>query len=163
MKIDDTTRTPRRTVIALLGISETHFHRLQAAGIFKAKTRGQYDLKECIQAWTQYHADGRSGADMAEEKRLLVIAQRKQIELSMKERTRELVSLAEVQSCFNEAMVIAASQLDGLRGRGAGDLAGLTDPVLVGAWLFDETRRIRDATAQRLEAFTSDLTGRGAP
>jgi hypothetical protein len=155
MMIKDLSSASRKAAIALLGVSESHFHRLTRAGVFSAKERGSYDLKQVVGSWVQYHLDGKSAGDHATEKRLLTVAQRKKLELDMEERRRELVPLAEAQEAFNEAMVIVSSQLDGLPGRGAMELAGMNDPALVRAWLFEETRRIRDAAANRLEEFFS--------
>jgi hypothetical protein len=131
-------------------------------GVFQPLSRGFYDLKDVIKAWAKYHADGRSAGDAAEEKKLLTIAQRKRIELDMEERKRQLVPLAEAQAAFNESMIIVASQLDALPGRGAGELAGMTDPAVIRSWLFNETRRIRHAAAKHLESFAADPAGRGA-
>jgi hypothetical protein len=162
MRIDDTQKTPRADTIKLLGISQSHFHRLQSAGVFAPVVRGRYDLKEVIKAWAKYHADGRSAGDAAEEKKLLTIAQRKRIELDMAERKRELIPLPDAQAAFNESMIIVASQLDALPGRAAGELAGMNDPAMIRAWLFEETRRIRNAAAQHLETFAADPTGGSA-
>lgn len=162
MQISDAYKAPRAAVIKLLGISQSHFHNLQKAGVFKPLSRGIYDLREVIKAWAKYHSDGKSSGDAAEEKKLLTIAQRKRIELDLAERQRKLVPLDEAQAAFNESMIIVASQLDALPGRAAGELAGLSDPALIRAWLFDETRRIRDAAAQHLEGFAADPTGGGA-
>jgi len=142
-----------------LGISQAHFHKLKSAGVFHSVATGKYDLKAAIKAWAQYHADGRSGSDMVEEKKALVIAQRKQIELNMRERQRELIPAADAQQIFNEVMVLVGSQLDGLPGRVAGEVAGLDDPAAVRALLFDETRRIRHAAAVKLEEFADNQNG----
>jgi hypothetical protein len=160
MLIQDTERASRKALIHLLGISEAHFHKLKAAGVFQSLDRGVYDLKAAIAAWAKYHGDGRSGSDMAEEKRRLVIAQRQQIELNMRERERELVPLAEAQSTFNATMVLVGSQLDGLPGRVAGEVAGLADPAAVRALLFDECRRIRHAAADKLASWAAGHNGR---
>jgi len=122
-------------------------------------SNGRYNLKAAIAAWAQYHADGKSGSNMAEEKRLLVIAQRKKIEQETRERSRELVPLADAQTAFSAAMVMIGSQLDGLPGRVAGEVAGLTEPAAVRSLLFEETRRIRDAAATKLETWASDSNG----
>ena len=162
MLIQDTERATRKALIHLLGISEAHFHKLKAAGVFQSLDRGVYDLKAAIAAWAKYHSDGRSGSDMAEEKRRLIIAQRKQIELRTRVEERELVPLAEAQTTFNAAMILVGSQLDGLPGRVAGEVAGLEDPAAVRALLFDETRRIRDAAAAKLADWAAGHNGRGA-
>ena len=158
--IEDTSKVSRKALVDLLGVSLGHFHKLKQAGVFPSVATGQYDLKACIAAWTKYHADGRTGSDMAAEKRLLVIAQRKQIELRTRTEERDLVPLAEAQQTFNAAMVLLAAQLDGLPGRVAGELAGIEDPAAVRALLFDETRRIRHVTATKLSDWAAGHNGR---
>jgi hypothetical protein len=151
MVIEDIEQCTRKTLVELLGISASHFNTLRLAGVFTQNAAGKYDLKHVIAGWAQYHADGRSGSDMAEEKKRLVIAQRKKIEQDMEERSRELVPLNDAQNAFNETMVLIGAQLDGLAGRVAGEVAGLTDPAEVRGLLFEETRRIRHAAATKLE------------
>lgn len=146
----DTERTSRNALIRLFGISERHLSRLKAAGIFEPVAPGEYDLGAAIASWTKYHADGRSGSDMAEEKRLLVIAQRKHLEQRTRAEQQELVPLGEAQTAFNTAMLLIAGQLDGLPGRVAAEVAGLTDPAAVRALLFHECRRVREAAAKKL-------------
>ena len=134
----------------LLGIANTNFQKLKQLGVFNSQSFGTYDLQESIRAWVKYHVDGAAPGDLTEERRLLTIAQRQKIELDMKERSRELVPLSDAQQAFNSVMVMIGAQLDGLPGRVAGEIAGLDDPAACRALLFTETRRIRDAAAERL-------------
>ena len=155
LEADSPLRTvTRKEVLAVLGISDGMLAHLFKEGVFpnEAKTgvRNRYDLPMLVQAFVKYHAEGQSRSDMAEEKRLLVIAQRKRLELEEKERTGGLVPRDDAQKAFNETMVLVATQLDGLPGRVAGELAGITEPAEVRALLLDETRRIRDAAAAKL-------------
>ena len=159
MLIQDTNRVSRKACCAMLGISEQTFQKLKAAGVFIPLERGTYDLKEVIAAWVGYHLDGGTNRDLTEERRLLTIAQRKQIEQRMRAEERELVPLHEAQRAFNETMVLVASQLDGLPGRAAGEVAGLDDPAAVRDLLFTETRRIRDVAAAKLAAWAAGGPG----
>jgi hypothetical protein len=162
MLIQDTTQTSRKALVDLLGITPTHFQKLKEVGVFKARDRGVYDLREALAAWLKYHLDGAAPGDLTEERRRLTIAQRRKIELDMKERERELVPLAEAQQTFNAVMVLIAAQLDGLPGRVAGEIAGTDDPAACRALLFDETRRIRDAAANKLADWAAGDAGGGA-
>ena len=58
MVIEDTEQCTRKALVALLGISVSHFHTLKQAGVFNAVANGRYNLKAAIAAWAQYHADG---------------------------------------------------------------------------------------------------------
>lgn len=155
MHILDTDKISRKQLIELTGMSATHFHKLKNQGIFVSVERGYYNLKDCINNWCQYHADGRSGSDMAKEKEKLIVAQRKQIELRMKTEQSELVPLSEAQNAFDGAMVLISTQLDGLPGRVAGEVAGLSDPAEVRGLLFNETRRIRATAADELQSWAN--------
>jgi len=159
MLIQDTNRASRKACCALLGISEQTFQKLKSAGVFAPIERGTYDLPEVITAWVSYHVDGGTNSDLTEERRLLTIAQRKQIEQRMEVERRESVRLSEVARTFNEAMVLIASQLDGLAGRVAGEVAGLDDPAAVRDLLFSESRRIRDVAASKLTAWATGGNG----
>ena len=162
MLIQDTARASRKALLHLFEISETHFQKLKAAGVFTALDRGTYDLKEAIAGWLAYNCAGSVNTDLTEERRLLTIAQRRRLELELEERKRELVPLADVGQTFNATMVLIGAQLDGLAGRMAGELAGISDPAEVRALLFDECRRIRHAAADKLEDWAAGAQ-RGSP
>ncbi len=155
MNIEDTACVPQKTVRELVGLSERQFYRLVKAGVFKPVKKARYDLAQCIQTWGQYQADGQNAGDMATEKTLLIIAQRKKVELETEEKKKELVSFSQVRQTFMEAMTIVATQLDGLAGRVAGELAGVGDPAVIRNRLFEETRRIRSAAADKLKDYAS--------
>ena len=159
MLIEDTERAQRKALLHLLGVSPSHFHALTKVGVFQPVERGIYSLPNCIQRWVQYHRDGQNAGDIMEEKKLLIIAQRKQIEQRTRVESRELVPLGDAQQTFNAAMVLIGAQLDGLAGRLAGELAGVADPAEVRAVLFHEVRRIRDAAATKLEDWAADHAG----
>ena len=162
MQIEDTNHCPRKALLELLGVQESHFQKLKAAGVFKALDRGVYDLRTSIKSWVDYHVNGQTAGTIQEEKRLLIIAQRKQIEQRTRVESRALIPLDEAQQTFNAAMVLIGAQMDGLAGRLAGELAGLTDPAEVRSVLFHEVRRIRDAAADKLESWAADHAGRSA-
>lgn len=159
MLIQDTERAPRAALLHLLGLSESNFHKLKAAGVFTPSERNSYHLPTALAAWLKYHLDGAAPGDLTEAKRLLAIAQRQRIEQDIRARQRELVETEQVQAAFNHVLVMIAAQLDGLPGRLAGELAGIDDPAEIREVLFTETRRIRDAAAHRLESFATDQAG----
>ncbi|MCP5009406.1 MAG: hypothetical protein GY942_05450 [Aestuariibacter sp.] len=153
MKINDTAQTPTKSLADILLVSDTQIRNLREKGVFEQTARGKYDLAKCIQAFIAYHVDGQTAGDMTTEKVLLITAQRKKVELDTEEKRGELVSFDQARQTFMAAMTIVATQLDGLAGRVAGELAGISDPAIVRKKLFDETRRIRSAAADKLEDF----------
>jgi phage terminase Nu1 subunit (DNA packaging protein) len=163
MRIDNTEAISRKALCDVLGITSNSFQKLKDAGVFNALDRGVYDLKAAVAAWLKYHVDGAAPGDLTEARRLLTIAQRKQVELNTRRAERELVPLADAEQAFQAAMVMIAAQLDGLPGRVAGELAGIDDPAAVRAYLFDETRRIRDAAATTLEDWATGAGGGSGP
>ena len=162
MLIEDTERAPRKALLELLGITSSNFQKLKQAGVFHAVEPGIYDLKRAISGWLKFHMDGAKPGDLTEARRLLVIAQEKKTQLDIKERERELIPLQEAQSIYDKTMVLIGAQLDGLAGRMAMELAGMSDPAAVRAALFDETRRIRDEASRQLTDWAAGGTGSAA-
>lgn len=73
-------------------------------------------------------------------------------DLALKRERGDLVERQGVVSAFAEAMVVIASQLDGLGGRLAIELSGMSNPAEIQALILRETRRARAAAAALLEA-----------
>lgn len=161
MLIENTQKTPRKVLLDLLGLTSSNFQKLKAAGVFQAVEPGTYDLKRSISGWLKYHLDGAAPGDLTEARRLLCIAQEEKTRLDIAERQRELVPLAEAQAIFDRTMILIGGQLDGLAGRMAGELAGITDPAEIRAALFHETRRIRDEAARQLTDWAAGHPGGG--
>lgn len=147
----------------LFGISNRQVYHLRDLEVFHPVSKGRYDLAQCIQAWGEYHRQGTTSNTIAEEKRKLIDAQRRKVELDIRERSKELIAIDLVKSAFNEAMVLVAGQLDGLPGRIAATLAGISEPAIIRQTLFEETRRIRDAAATQLKDFANNRAGGGDP
>jgi len=80
-------------------------------------------------------------------------------ELDARERIGQLAPTEDYQIAINEAMVILASQFDGLPGRTASQLATMTDAAEIRRFLLNEIRRIRAAAADRLEGWARVVAG----
>lgn len=149
--------TPKPILIArsdmpdLFGVSSNHFSRLQSAGVFAPATKGMYDLKASIDAWLEYKTGGDTDRTLTDEKRLLVIAQRRKLEQEIKARDKELVELAAIEQFFLANVQALASALDGVAGRLAFEVAAITDPAQVRAILLQELRLVRETYANALE------------
>lgn len=162
MRIDDSARCPRKAMLELFGLASSQFHQLARLGVFKQTEKGVYDLRGSIKGYVDYHRDGETGSTVAEERRLLIIAQRKQIEQRTKVEAGEQVALDDARRAFEAAMVMVATQLDAIPGRMAGELAGVTDPAEIRATLLHEVRRVREAASAELQDWAADHE-RGAP
>jgi phage terminase Nu1 subunit (DNA packaging protein) len=110
------------------------------------------------------------------EDRLLKRARREKLQIEIDQARGRLVPIDAVITLTTSIAAVYATQLDSLPSRCASDLAVLDDPATIRARLLEETRRIRAATADRLEhrarAFTAEAgeldslrrgDGEGAP
>lgn len=105
--------------------------------------------------------DDDDGAGSAStEDRLLKRARRERLQIEIDKARGRLVPIDAVITLTTSIAAVYATQLDSLPSRCASDLAVLDDPAKIRVRLFEETRRIRAATADRLEhrarAFTAE-------
>ena len=152
---------PGPVAYAVLGLSKRQFHRLVNAGVLPRAGKGKFDLYVIGPAFAQYLRDGREGSgDLVQEKLRLTVAQRREIELKTRIRSRELVEREDAERVYSATMVLIGSQLEGIGGRMAGELAAISDAAVIRKRLLDETRRIRTAAADQLEAWVNGPAGR---
>jgi len=71
---------------------------------------------------------------------------------------REVIKVEDVQDILSEVAVIYGTQVDALGGRLANDLSSITDPAEIRAKIFEESRRIRNETADALQEFASGFS-----
>lgn len=122
---------------------------------------GSYPAWAVIKWYVSRLKTGAKGNDsglMGEERRKLIVAQRKHKELEAAQLRGELVPIEEVKTVIQEMGTILASQLDGLAPRMASRLSNETDPAVIQRMIFDECRGIRMASSRALEAYA----GRGS-
>ena len=148
----------------IAGLTLKHINRLAREGVLPKARRNLFDTEKALSALITYYRNGREGSGtQADEKLRHTIAQRIEIEQRTAIKARQLLPVNEVKTAFDTAMTLIGSQLDGVAGRLAADLAGLSDPALCKKVIFDETRRIRTAAAAELEAFADRDERRGTP
>lgn len=95
--------------------------------------------------------DDEEGAGSASsEDRLLKRARREKLQIEIDKERGRLVPNDAVMTLCTSIAAVYATQLDSLPSRCASDLAVLDDPAAIRARLFEETRRMRAATADRL-------------
>ena len=92
------------------------------------------------------------------EDRLLKRARREKLQLEIDQVRGRLIPLETFVALNTSIAAVYATQLDALPSRCAADLAIIDDPALIRARIFEETRRIRKATADRLEQRSQEFS-----
>ena len=96
-------------------------------------------------------------ASASTEDRLLKRARREKLQLEIDQTRGRLLPTDAVSQILVSVAAVYATQLDALPSRCAADLAVIDDPATIRARVFEETRRIRAATADRLERRACEL------
>lgn len=124
--------------------------------------RGQYNLAACAQWYIGYLQDklketgsGSSTTELKERRSRYLEIQATSAELDLRKKIGTLIDSEHAHFVMQEAMVIIATQMDGLGGRMASELAVINDPAEIRNRLLNETRRIRAAAADRLSSMAA--------
>jgi len=148
----------------LLNVTGRTVLRLHANGVLPREGK-RFDPFACVPRYLDYiKHDREASGDLAAAKLKLTDAQRKAVEFKNRGTEKALVPIADVEVMVERVGVLFGSQLDGLPGRVAGQIAGDPDPAAVRKVLFDECRRIRNTAAGELEALAGGAPhGEGDP
>ena len=147
----------------LLALTDRQIRNLAKSGVLPRSGSGRkaFDAFDCVPKYLKHSRQGGgNSADIAAARLRLIDAQRHDLEMRTREREGKLLPHDEVAGAFEAAMVTVGTQLDGLAGRMAGDLVAISDPAVMRGKVFDETRRIRNAAADQLEALLRNPTRR---
>lgn len=101
---------------------------------------------------------GASSGTASAEDRALKRARREKLQIEIDVALGRLVPVSAVVFFHTTIAAVFATQLDALPSRLASEMAVMNDPALCRARIFEETRRVRAATADRLDARASELT-----
>jgi terminase small subunit / prophage DNA-packing protein len=101
--------------------------------------------------------EGGANSGAKSEDRLLKRARREKLQIEIDAARSRLVPVDGVVFFLTTIAAVYATQLDAVASRLASDLAVTDDPAEIRAKLFDEMRRIRAATADRLEQRSQEL------
>jgi hypothetical protein len=145
---------PKMTALGKeLGISRIQVWRLAQKGM-------PLDSADAARAWRAANVQSRTrtGQVFGEVARLRR-AQAELAELDAATRAGRLAPVEEYDAATMEALTIISTQLGGLPGRVAGELAGMTDPAKIRRYLADEINRIRNAAADALEQWAARRMG----
>ncbi|MBF0182744.1 MAG: terminase small subunit [Magnetococcales bacterium] len=155
----ETTMVLNRAQFAeLIGKSRGWVSKLMAAGMpfVPGGGKGHEVAIDSVQAIAWLIERERHKATTGEPETLLTerirltSAQANKAEMEVSQMSNLFVEKEAVKAVFAEAMVIIATQMDGLGGRLASELAGMTNQAEIQALLLRETRRIRATAAAKL-------------
>ncbi len=153
------TEISKQNFAELIGKSSRWVSKLIEAGlpVMGGGGRGipvQIDSKSAIQWFIEHEVAKRlpktTYSPEDDEDRLLKKARREEIELRLAVRRGELGPIAGFEEVGVRIATLYSSQLDGLSSRVAGQLAAMDNPAEIRAYLHNETRQIRQATADQL-------------
>lgn len=116
------------------------------------------DEAELVAAHVAFELNDRVVGGSAKER--LELERVRKLKIANDAAERRLVPLADMKVIAAEAGAIFASGLEGLAGRLANELAGISEPGLIRERIRFETTRIRKAAAERL-ALLGSLSGDG--
>jgi len=163
MHIEDSTRVTRLVLSQILGVAEKTVTRLYQQGVLPQSVKGKYDLAKSVQAFIAYRSHGAVHEELRDGRKRWEDAKARREELLLRKLANELLPAEEAQVVVNEAMQIIASRMDGLPGRLASQLAGMSDPALIRKLLLDELRQIRATAADRLAVLGAVEVGGADP
>ncbi|MDI3665184.1 terminase small subunit [Pseudomonas aeruginosa] len=101
--------------------------------------------------------DDEGAGSASTEDRLLKRARREKLQLEIDQVRGRLIPIDAWVTLNTSIAAVYSTQLDALPSRCAADLAVIDDPAAIRARLFEETRSIRAATAERLEHRARDF------
>ena len=135
----------------LLSVTSRTVLRLHVAGVLPREGR-RYDPFACVPKYVEYvRNNAEASHTLAEEKKRLIVAQRVGVERKNAAADRQSIDRTHVEQTLERVGALIGSQLDGIGGRLAGELAAMTDPAAIRKVVFDECRRIRNTAAAELE------------
>lgn len=161
----------KKELAELIGKSERWVGKLIDDGLPIAGGGGkgiavQIDSQAAIE-WLIAHAlrkeigddedEDESVGSASSEDRLLKRARREKLQIEIDTARGRLIPVDGVVFFLTTIAAVYATQLDSVASRLASDLAVIDDPATIRARIFDETRRIRAATADRLEHRSREL------
>ena len=147
----------------------TKNHDLPLAVKGKQGAQHQYDISHVFRWYGRWEAskvltNGQSKGniiDLKAEEARLKRHQADKAEVEAQKAKGEVLIVEDVKDALNDIAVSFGSQLDALGGRLSNELAALTDPAEIRQVLFEESRRIRAATADALEALVDGTVAEG--
>jgi hypothetical protein len=121
----------RKVADLYFGIGYRRYQYLADEGLVPKPEKGKIDFFEAAKGIIAYYkkiGEVESGSSLTEERKKLVIVQRKTKEIELEKIMGALVSIEQVKKINQTLLTVINSHLNGLGKRWAGPLAILTDP-----------------------------------
>lgn len=150
-------------IAKLFGITERRIQQLAKEDIIPKAERGKYELAGCVKGYIEYlqriATDGDKSLVLSKEKARLVNAQADAQELKNAITQGRVAPVSDLLTALMEIFSIVATQLDGISGRLANELAGVSDARIIRQRLLDESRRIRTAATDQIKRLAAHWRG----
>ncbi len=138
----------------VLGISATHLKRLASEGKIPAAERGRgkgYPVAECVWSYLRVLRVQKSPTGShAEVRKELDEAKRDLARLEFETKSGQQVAEGDVIEAIQAASAVLVNRLEGMGGRLAHELAGISEPGAIRRRLLDEQRAVRTAASREL-------------
>lgn len=134
---------------SVLGLTVQRIGQLQNEGVIPQHARGQYRLGASVQAYAHYLGSRRPTRD-SEHSRLARV-QADKIDRENRRARGELLPREVVDETLQGVHAAAVPLLDGMGGRLANELSGISEPAVIRERIQDECRAVRTAVADYLE------------
>ena len=142
---------------ALLGRSERWVQGLVKAGYMERATRGDYTLVGVIRGALAYYEDQLSKSNKAAVASRATEARTREIELRIRERSRELIAMEDARAVVGEMAALVRAELAGMPARYTRDMEArrALEEVIDGA--HDRIARAAEKAGAALVAGSGDL------
>jgi hypothetical protein len=154
---------PVGTIAKLLMLDERRIQQLVKEGWIPKADRGRYHLITAVQGYVKYLREHGRESSRGTEHARLARAQANKVEMENYRRMGELQVTAQVEETMQGLVVMMKSSHEGLPGRLASELAGISEPPRVYIRLQTELRGILDQCADYLEKRATTLDAMPEP
>lgn len=154
---------PVATIAKLLMLDERRIQQLAAEGWIPKGERGKYGLIEAVQGYIKYLKEHSRDTQRGTEHSRLARAQAVKVEMENFKRMGELQVKQQVDDTFQSLVVLVKSAHEGLPGRLASELAGISEPPRIYQRLQTELRAVLNQCADFLEKRADSLDAMPEP
>jgi len=147
-------------VAEFFDLTPAAIYKMAKEGMPRSK-RGKYNLGECtrwyLDKW-RAKVEGGEALDIHEERKALIIEQRRRAKLEADKMERTQIPVTEVADDFMAMAGAFVSHLNALPGRHANELASAEDPAEVRQLLLAECRAIRSEIAKQVRKYAEGFS-----
>lgn len=140
-----------RVIAGLLELTERRLQQLVSEGWIPRGQRGQYSLRDSVRGYIRYLKQHSREQQRGTEAARLSRAQAIKVEMENYRRMGELQPTSQIEDLMQGLIVMMKSAHEGLPGRLASELAGISEPPRVYQRLQTELRAILNQCADYLE------------